>query len=135
MRARFVLHSVFMFTILTMPGCNKTVNTPQNEVSRAWCQKFKATRYAQGAPLMTVYSGPFRGGDPSVLYDEGKFKMWYKIYRQWILGIGNAESSDGLVWETEVPSTLPHGLQPTPGIWERGTATHEPLKSFKPFKG
>ncbi len=119
MRVRLVLLSVFMFTIPAMPGCKKTVNAPQDDVIQVWCQSFKATRYVQGAPLMTVYGEPFRGGDPDVLYDEEKFKMWYTIYRQDILGIGYAESADGLMWETDVPGTLPHVLQPTPGGWDQ----------------
>jgi hypothetical protein len=84
-------------------------------------RSLRFTLHAGGAPLTTVYEEPFFGFDPSVLFDEqaGKFKLWYTVPRRGVVGIGYAESADGLVWDTEVPGTLPHVLEPTPGAWDR----------------
>ena len=115
----------------TLPGCKEGLRAPGGAPPEPWCRSFRASQVAGGAPLMTVYGQPLKAGDPDVLYDEeaGKFKMWYTIYRRGVLGIAYAESADGLVWDNEIPGTLPHVLQPTPGSWDRdGLETVSVLK-------
>lgn len=44
-------------------------------------------------------------GEPNVLFEEGKFKMWYRGNKGLFAGIGYAESLDGTNW-TKLPLTV-----------------------------
>ena len=80
---------------------------------------------------MTFPNGePFVGGDPSVLFDDGVYKVWHTHFVNGVLGTTYAESRDGLVWEPLLDGRNRRlVLQPTPGAWDwRGIETVSVLK-------
>ena len=81
------------------------------------------------APLRTPAGGNLIShgmiSDPSVLYDSGRYRMWFtsvaKAYTdQQQTGITYAESADGITWTARVDSTGDPVLllAPTPGGWD-----------------
>ena len=106
---------------------------PRVNAHATTCLPFPAfSPHARGAPLKTTQGAPMKVREPSVMYDDGTFKVWYTWYdepgRQ--LGIAYAESRDGLVWE---PLLSKRGqrvfvLRPTPGSWAEKLSTVSVLK-------
>lgn len=64
--------------------------------------------------------------DPAVIYDNGRYKMWYTTVNgayteQQVMGIAYAESVDGKVWTPRLNSQTGEPLlvlQPTPSRWD-----------------
>jgi hypothetical protein len=86
------------------------------------CLLFSAfSPHPRGVPLKTPQGQPMKAREPSVMYDNGTFKVWYTWYdesaRQ--LGIAYAESQDGMVWEPLMDKRHQRALvlRSTPGSW------------------
>ncbi len=82
--------------------------------------------------LITFVLPPFLGGDfdnvrtydPCVLKTDGKYLMWYGgYYDEFSMGIGLAESTDGLEWEK-------HGRKPVLG--KSSLSSYEGMGIFSP---
>jgi len=89
------------------------------------------TAPTEATQLRNLDGNPLIGGDPWVMYDEGKFKMWHTAFIAHTLGTTYAESVDGLRWREPRND---HGdrqlvLKPTPGAWDwRGIETVSVVK-------
>src|SRR5687768_9556681 len=86
------------------------------------CLLFPAfSPHPRGVSLKTPQGQPMKAREPSVMYDNGTFKVWYTWYdesaRQ--LGIAYAESQDGMVWEPLMDKRKQRALvlRSTPGSW------------------
>lgn len=98
------------------------------------CLPFPAfSPHPRGSPLKTTQGAPLKIREPSVMYDNGTFRVWYTWYdepgRQ--VGIAYAESRDGLLWE---PLLDKRGqrvlvLRPTPGSWAEKVETVSVLRT------
>ena len=96
----------------------------------AACKFPTFTLHPQGNPLKRDNGEPFIVADPSVLFDAGKFKMWFTTGTNTVTGTGYAESSDGLVW-TQRQTSLPGDviIQPLRETWQHnGRETVSVLK-------
>ncbi len=92
------------------------------------------------SPAVTIHEGPLHPngfiGDPTVLFEEGKYRMWFTSSRQdltctgvWyeclVQGFAHAESVDGQTWDDAwlTPDT-PEArtklvFEPSPGTWDQ----------------
>lgn len=116
------LVSLFIF-LLMFSSCEK------DEVSEVvpplttseLCNFPKVALHPQGNPLLANGSEELSGWDPYVIYDKGagKYKMWYTLFQNQILGIAYAESTDGINWNYGTNGNSRHVIAPTEGSWDR----------------
>lgn len=95
------------------------------------CDFFQTNMHSEGNPLFTNTNEELSGWDPYVIYDEElqKYRMWYTLFKNRILGIAYAESDDGIVWSFRSNRESEHVIQPTEGSWDRdGIETVSVLK-------
>lgn len=111
----------FSVAAIISSGCIPSSTPPPNTPSPSCATSLKWTEHPAGAPLKTTSGDPIGGGDPSVLFDEGIYKMWRTRFVDGVLGTAYAESDDGLTWKplTDAEGNKRLVLTPTPGAWDR----------------
>ena len=115
------------FVVISACTANTTMST---DTKTPACKFPTFTLHPQGNPLKRNTGEPFIVADPSVLFDEGRFKMWFTTGSNTVTGTGYAESSDGLIW-TQRQTSLPDNviIQPVRGTWQHdGRETVSVLK-------
>ena len=105
--------------------------SPQPSGTQALCPFPDSWSYVSDGPLRTSAGDNLSPwnivGDPTVLYDQNKFRMWYTAADgRGNGGIALAESNDGITWDIWKKSGSPPGvidlvLTGTPGAWDEPT--------------
>ena len=97
-------------TWLFYTGWNLTVSVPfNNSIGVAELRDGALSRPGDGPVMTRTLHEPYSCASPFVLYDEGRFRMWYASMDKWETGadgsvrhhynIKFAESRDGITWE------------------------------------
>jgi len=125
---KYLVMLLFLFA-LTFQGCSKenSVISPTNDAGISSSDKNNLKNYFSSSwvdyinnPIFTRLNNPTLPYDvrnSKVIYDDGKYKMWYNAdHGSAVLDIWYAESPDGISW-TGIGNApvLPRGMA---GTWD-----------------